>query len=101
MKVLAISTDYRDLRKAAYQEYVASLDFNLVRLPASISIEDGSTLGVAFVASAIALGVCFGVDFSGILDGPNLYEIVRSVSPDSIPADGTVTRLRHWDQDEE
>ncbi len=89
MKVLAISTDYRDLRKAAYQEYVASLDFNLVRLPATMSMDEGSTLGVAFVASAIALGVCLGVDFSGILDGPNLLAIVRGIPPESIPADGT------------
>ncbi|KAL7969167.1 GroES-like protein [Trichoderma sp. SZMC 28014] len=86
-RVLVISTDYRDLRKAAYQEYVVSSDFNVARIPASISFQQAAGLGVAFSAAAITLGICMGVDFSSILDGPDLLQLVRSVKPESIPED--------------
>jgi len=86
-QVLAISTDYRDLRKAAYQEYVVAFDYNTVRLPPSISAEEGSTLGVAFVAAALALGVCMGVDFSGVENGPDLFSLVRNVATEEIAED--------------
>ncbi|KAK3899751.1 chaperonin 10-like protein [Staphylotrichum tortipilum] len=86
-RVLAISTDYRDLRKAAYQEYVVAFDYNTVRLPPSISAEQGSTLGVAFVAAALALGVCMGVDFSSVLDGPDLFTLLRQLDPEVLPSD--------------
>ncbi|KAK3997821.1 chaperonin 10-like protein [Cladorrhinum sp. PSN332] len=87
-RVLAISTDYRDLRKAAYQEYVVAFDYNTVRLPPNLTAEEGSTLGVAFVAAALALGVCAGLDFSSVLDGPDLYSLIRnSISPDQIADD--------------
>lgn len=85
--MIAISTDYRDLRKGAYQEYTVSLDHTLVRLPPGLSYEEGSTVGVAFVAAALALGVSLGVDFSNILDGPNLLHLVREVDSESIPED--------------
>ncbi|PNP46344.1 hypothetical protein TGAMA5MH_02380 [Trichoderma gamsii] len=86
-RVLVISTDYRDLRKAAYQEYVVSSDFNVARIPPSISFQQAAGLGVAFSAAAITLGVCMGIDFSSILDGPDLLQLVRSVEPESIPED--------------
>lgn len=85
--MLAISTDYRDLRKAAYQEYAVALDYNTVKLPPSISAEEGSTLGVAFVAAALALGVCVGVDFSSVLDGPDLFTLLRQLDPEVLPSD--------------
>ncbi|KAL2266816.1 hypothetical protein VTJ83DRAFT_6168 [Remersonia thermophila] len=86
-KVLAISTDYRDLRKAAYQQYAVCPDYNIVRLPRSLSVEEGSTLGVAFVAAALGLGVCIGLDFSTILGGPDLYTLVRQLPAESLAAD--------------
>ncbi|KAK4157790.1 chaperonin 10-like protein [Chaetomidium leptoderma] len=86
-RVLAISTDYRDLRKAAYQQYAIAFDYNTVRLPSTLSPEEGSTLGVAFVAAALALGVCMGLDFSSVLDGPDLYTLLRELPPDSLAAD--------------
>ncbi|KHE83127.1 hypothetical protein GE21DRAFT_10769 [Neurospora crassa] len=87
-RVLAISTDYRDLRKAAYQQYVISFDYNTVRIPPSLSLEEGSTLGVAFVAAALSLGVCMGVNFSSILSGPDLFSLLRSsVSQESLAED--------------
>ncbi|CAK7221285.1 hypothetical protein SCUCBS95973_004442 [Sporothrix curviconia] len=90
-RVLAISTDYRDLRKGAYQEYVVAWDYNTVRLPRHVSYEAGATVGVAFVAAVLALGVNLGVDFSGVEDGPDLLSLVRSLSSSSsstaLPAD--------------
>ncbi|KUI64322.1 hypothetical protein VM1G_11124 [Cytospora mali] len=92
-RVIAISTDYRDPRKAAYQEFVVTFDYNAVRLPPSISHEEGSTLGVAFVAASLALGVCMGVDFSDVANGPDLLKIVKMVDSDSIPEDVRVESL--------
>ncbi|KAL2187841.1 GroES-like protein [Thermothelomyces heterothallicus CBS 203.75] len=86
-KVLVISTDYRDLRKSAFQHYVVALDYNTVRLPPSLSHEEGSTLGVAFVAAALSLGVCMGLDFSSVLDGPDLYSLIRQLPPDALAPD--------------
>ncbi|KAK8052573.1 hypothetical protein PG993_003958 [Apiospora rasikravindrae] len=78
--VICISTDYRDLRKAAYQEYVVSSSFNTVRIPPSVPLKSAATLGVAFVAAALALGICMGVDFSHTADGPDLLELVQNAS---------------------
>ncbi|KAK3348768.1 chaperonin 10-like protein [Lasiosphaeria hispida] len=86
-RVLVISTDYRDLRKAAYQQYVVAFDYNTVRLPPALSFEEGSTLGVAFVAAALSLGVCMGVDFSSVLGGPDLFSLVREVAPEVLADD--------------
>lgn len=42
---------------------------------------------MAFVAASLALGVCMGVDFGDVANGPDLLKIVKSVDPDSIPED--------------
>ncbi|KJR89785.1 uncharacterized protein SPSK_06171 [Sporothrix schenckii 1099-18] len=86
-RVLAISTDYRDLRKGAYQEYVVVWDYNTVRLPPHVSCEAGATMGVAFVAAVLALGVNLGVDFSSVAGGPDLLSIVRRLPPAALAAD--------------
>ncbi|EHY56657.1 hypothetical protein HRR83_002259 [Exophiala dermatitidis] len=86
-KVIVISTDYRDLRKAAYQEYVVATDFNAARLPPRVSPEAGSALGVAFVAAALCLGICAGLDFSSIANGPDLLSLVRGIDPERLPED--------------
>ncbi|KAF9876615.1 hypothetical protein CkaCkLH20_06023 [Colletotrichum karsti] len=86
-QVLVISTDYRDLRKAAYQQYVVTSDFNAVRIPPNVSSQAGATLGVAFVAAVLSLGICMGVDFSNVLGGPDLLQLVRSIPPESLPQD--------------
>ena len=46
-RVLVPSTDYRDLRKAAYQHYSISTTHTTIRLPPSLEIYSGSILGVA------------------------------------------------------
>jgi NADPH:quinone reductase-like Zn-dependent oxidoreductase len=85
--VIVISTDYRDLRKGAFQQYAVARDFNVVKIPWHLPIQQGSTVGVVFVAAALALGVCMGVDFSSVCDGPNLLDIVRSLDPEVLPKD--------------
>lgn len=86
--VLVPSTDYRDIRKAAFQEYAVATHYNAARIPPSRSIHASASLGVAFVASVLALGVSFRLDFSNTgCPGPNLAQIVRQLNPDDIPAD--------------
>ena len=90
MQVIVVSTDYRDYRKSAYQEYVVALDFNLVRMPARLSDEDGATLGVAFVTAALALGLCLGVDFNDAAGGPDLLRLVRGAAADDASNDNSI-----------
>ncbi|KAF2787319.1 GroES-like protein [Melanomma pulvis-pyrius CBS 109.77] len=85
--VIIPSTDYRDLRRAAFQQYSIASSFNTIRLPTIISQESGSILGVAFVAAVLALGICMGVSFENILDGPDLLKIVRAIDPERLPVD--------------
>ncbi|KFY52592.1 hypothetical protein V496_08343 [Pseudogymnoascus sp. VKM F-4515 (FW-2607)] len=85
-KVIAVSTDYRDSRKSAYQEYAIASDHNVCRLPASISALEAAPVGVAYVAAALMLGVCIGLDFSHV-NGPDLFTISRKQDPESVPKD--------------
>lgn len=86
---MAISTDYRDSRKAAYQQYAVVSDFNACRLPDHVRQTDAAPLGVAFVAAALALGICMGMDFSRVScpRGPNLLQIIQSLPRDALPKD--------------
>jgi NADPH:quinone reductase-like Zn-dependent oxidoreductase len=88
--VLAPSTEYRDLRRSAYQEFVVASAFNISRVPKNLERQHVAGLGVAFTAAALALGVSLGCDFSQIGQtgsGPNLPEILRSLRPEAIPED--------------
>lgn len=87
--IMAISTDYRDNRKAAYQQYAVVSDFNACRLPDHVKSTDAAPLGVAFVAAALALGICMGVDFgrSSGARGPNLLRIIHALPRDALPKD--------------
>ncbi|KAK5051860.1 hypothetical protein LTR84_002663 [Exophiala bonariae] len=86
-RVLVPSTDYRDPRKAAFQQYAIASDFNVIRLPTHVSAEEGATLGVAYVAASLALGVCLGVDFSRVFKGPDLLRVLRRIPEDALPTD--------------
>lgn len=92
------STDYRDLRKAAFQEYSIASSFNTIRLPHNVSAESGSILGVAFVSAVLALGICMGVSFEAVEDGPDLLKIVRSIDPERLPADIKKECLENLDE---
>lgn len=89
--VFGASTDYRDVRKAAYQEYVVTTDYNVTRIPQGVSVKEGAALGVAYVAAIVALGVSFGVDFShprnGAPNGDDFLSIVREAEPRNVPDD--------------
>ncbi|PTB75014.1 hypothetical protein M440DRAFT_1402580, partial [Trichoderma longibrachiatum ATCC 18648] len=86
--VLAVSTDHRDLRKAAFQEYAIVSCYNAIRIPKHVEPFHVASMGVAFVAAGIALGVCLGLTFT---KGPkkrefNLLENAR-MYPEDVPDD--------------
>jgi len=88
--VIAISTDYRDLRKAAFQQFAVGTDFNVCRLPRGIQKHEGAPIGVAFVAAALGLGICLGTDFSKIgggANGPDLLNIFETTEGINLPED--------------
>lgn len=88
--VFGASTDYRDVRKAAYQEYVVTTDYNVTRIPQGVSVKEGAALGVAYVAAVVALGVSLGLDFTrlrGAPHGSDLLELVRQLEPSDVPHD--------------
>jgi NADPH:quinone reductase-like Zn-dependent oxidoreductase len=97
--VFTASTDYRDLRKSAYQQVAVASSFNVARVPSAVSRERVAGLGVAFVAAVLALGVCLGCDFTEV-GGPNPRRILKSMKPESIPADQREECLRGIEEEE-
>ena len=90
--VLVPSTDYRDIRKAAFQQYAIATSFNAARIPQTTCRAAAAAKGVAFVTAALALGVCFGADFSGALGrggprGPSLPDLLARLERQEIPED--------------
>ncbi|RFU26354.1 hypothetical protein B7463_g9984, partial [Scytalidium lignicola] len=87
--VLVPSTDYRDIRKAGFQEYAVTTHYNAAQIPLDISIHCGASLGVAFVTTTLALGISFGLDFSSVtkVPGPNLPQFLKEVNIEQILAD--------------
>ncbi|KAH7305231.1 chaperonin 10-like protein [Stachybotrys elegans] len=89
--VLAVSTDYRDFRKAAFQEYAIVSYSNAIRIPRRLqSYSEVASIGVAYVAASITLGVCFGISFTRGKGAEkcnfNLLDIAQSF-PDDLPND--------------
>ncbi|RDI84051.1 hypothetical protein Vi05172_g5836 [Venturia inaequalis] len=88
--ILSASTDYRDLRKAAYQSYAIAPSYNVCRVPVSTPRNSIAGLGVAFIAAVLGLSVCLGIDF-GLVEkgpiGPNLRKILQGLDEESIPKD--------------
>ena len=92
VQVICGSTDYRDLRKAAYQEYAIASFHTVCRLPSHVPIAHGVALGVAFVAASLTLGVCLGLRMPDIAQakgtrGPDVRQIVRRTVLEDLPAD--------------
>jgi NADPH:quinone reductase-like Zn-dependent oxidoreductase len=89
--VLVPSTDYRDIRKAAFQEYAVATHFNAARIPRAGNIHTCASLGVAFVAAALALGVSFGLNFGRIrkCPGPDLPGALMQIDRMDFPTDIT------------
>jgi NADPH:quinone reductase-like Zn-dependent oxidoreductase len=86
---LAVGTDYRDFRKSAFQEYAIVKDFNAVKIPASFDSPHAASVGVAFVAATIGLGICLGLTFPGTKkpQALDLLEIARSQDESEVPED--------------
>lgn len=119
--MLVPSTDYRDIRKAAFQEYAVTTHSNAARIPPHTPLHTAASVGVAFVAAAFSLGISFGLDFSGHshshshshagsvgirpeAHGPDLLSLLREVqrvSPGDIPADVRAECFSIADQEEE
>ena len=90
LQVFGPSTDYRDTRKAAYQEYLVTTDFNVARLPTTISTTTGAAIGVAFVSAFIALGISLGSNFANVRSGPrgpDLLDVLSDINRDKFPTD--------------
>jgi NADPH:quinone reductase-like Zn-dependent oxidoreductase len=87
--ILSPSTNYRDIRKAAFQEFVVSTEHNSARVPRDLPIQTSAVVGVAFVTAALALGVCIGLNFAASVElkGPDLLELLREVNPNDFAPD--------------
>ncbi|THW91156.1 GroES-like protein [Aureobasidium pullulans] len=87
--VLSPSTDYRDIRKSAFQEYAISTQHNVAKLPQNVPTTHGASIGVAYVAAALALGVSLGLNLPKVSgqDEADLWEAVRKLPQDAIPID--------------
>lgn len=87
-QVLAVSTDYRDFRKAAFQEFAIVCCYNAIRIPSHVDPFRIASTGVAFVAAGLALGVCLGISFTKGKNQRvfNLLEIAQKY-PEDIPDD--------------
>lgn len=79
------STDYRDIRKAAFQEYAITTAQNAIRIPVAADGGACAALGVAFVAAAVGLGVSFGVKFGE--GGPDLVKVLKGIEKENVPVD--------------
>ncbi|EGV64553.1 hypothetical protein PSN45_004866 [Yamadazyma tenuis] len=62
--VILVSTSYRDLRTSTFQNY-SVIDYRLaIKLPSFLSFEEGATIGVGLITSAIVFYDSFKVDFN-------------------------------------
>ena len=90
IQVFGPSTDYRDIRKAAFQEYLVTTDYNVARLPSTVSVHSGAALGVAFVSALLCLGVSLGFEFPVVNNapkGPNLFGLLKGLDQKEVPED--------------
>ncbi|KXT00416.1 hypothetical protein AC578_3349 [Pseudocercospora eumusae] len=102
--VLCGSTDYRDQRKAAYQQYAIASQHTVCRLPAHVSMSQGAALGVAYIAASLALGVCLGVRLSKASSvkgaiSPDIRKIVRRQRLEDLPQDQVAECLAMEEKD--
>lgn len=90
-QVLCGSTDYRDLRKAAYQEYAIATASTVCKLPTHIPLTTAAALGVAYIAAALALSICLGLPLPTIgraSPHPDTLALVRAAAlQHRLPAD--------------
>ncbi|KAF2112748.1 chaperonin 10-like protein [Lophiotrema nucula] len=87
--VLSVCTDYRDFRKSAFQQYAVVNDFNAIKIPSNFDSPRAASVGVAFVAATIALGICLGLTFPKAKSSQplDLLHLARRQGDDEIPED--------------
>lgn len=87
--VLAISTDYRDYRKSAFQQYAVVCCFNAMKIPDDVDPYQVASLGVGFIAASMSLGVCLGLEFPSFTSYAPLalLDLARQQEPDEVPND--------------
>ncbi|KAH7000610.1 hypothetical protein EDB80DRAFT_753778 [Ilyonectria destructans] len=85
---VAVPPDYRGSRKPAFQEFATVCCYNATCIPRHIDPFPIASIGVAYVAASLALGVCHGISFTkGDDKRPfNLLNISKT-SPEDIPSD--------------
>lgn len=59
-RVYGPSTQYRDYRTSAFQEYAIAMDHCLGRVPESLSFEEGAAIGVGAVTALLAVTSALG-----------------------------------------
>ncbi|KAF2147666.1 oxidoreductase [Myriangium duriaei CBS 260.36] len=82
-----VSTDYRDPRKATCQRYIVAKSSNVIGIPPHVSPAEASAFGVAAVTATLALGVCGGLSFAEVANGPDLLDIVQNIDESRLASD--------------
>lgn len=59
------STNYRDYRTSAFQQYAVAHENCLGRIPKDLTYEQAASIGVGAVTAAIGLGICFRLQLNG------------------------------------
>lgn len=65
-------------------------DYNVARIPQNVEVKEGASIGVAYVAAAIGLGVSLGLDFSKLAKAPlhvDLLQLIQSLDKDKVSKD--------------
>src|ERR1700712_2848129 len=89
------------MRQAAFQEYAVALEHTVCKLPKHVSVAQGAAIGFAYVAAALALGVCLGLRLPrlGAAKYLDLREQVWTLPPESISADVRAECLQTTEDD--
>ncbi|KAF1981106.1 GroES-like protein [Aulographum hederae CBS 113979] len=86
--VIAITTDYRDYRKAAFQEFAVAWQHNVCKVPSAIDPLSAASVGVAFIAASFALGISLGITFPSLAEegqSLDMLSLARSQPIEHIP----------------
>lgn len=78
------------MRKAAYQEYLVTTDYNVSRVPQGVEVKAAASIGVAYAAAVIGFGVSLGADFTRFAHAPipvDLLRLTKSLDPNDVSKD--------------
>ncbi|KZT41733.1 oxidoreductase [Sistotremastrum suecicum HHB10207 ss-3] len=72
-QVFAPSTQYRDYRTSAFQQYAVLPEHCVAKVPSSTKLHNAAAIGVGAVTAALAIGSALGIEFEGF--SPRKYAI--------------------------